>query len=401
MKNEKPKSTPAKVLLGFFALLLVGYHAGGFFSSSIRPRLGWRSSQLSVRWLNGGEPRTVATLDTVVSKHFEDAGSKFLGHAGYLARYYLESLSKGYFIRQGHVYLRDEVLFNYRESWARVRDEFLPGLRAATQTLAGSKAKILLVVVPPKISIEKTMSRPLAQSDLYAPLVGGVEDPRSTYEHLLAAVGDSVIPVDLLAEYEANSDQPLFPAHDQHWSSRGTAIAARAVINRLRAGGEPWPEPKLHYRKLNDPSRTERFRPPHFSFIPEWFAVREMRKQDREPLYDLESIAASVRPRGRIILWGTSFSDRQDGTGFSFGEVLAKALGRPLVKFAFPGGGAHGGLEAFGKSDFRLTESDWVIWEFPLAQTLGHFNQSRRLPELAARALVPRSNVRGRLSAQN
>ncbi len=310
-------------------------------------------------------------------KRVSDFSSRQLSTLGNLIRFQVfsdvrEDIIIGEKTPFKRMYLKEEVFFQYPLSKEWVQTHYLDLLTPFMDKIQKSGATILSVAVPTKISIERRVIR----KPLPPPYHPVLEHPSSDTSNLkenaalnydLLAQGDSRI----LALYSAlknaqerNPEKNIFRPMDTHWSSLGIAFAAKAVLERLA------PQKSPMVASLN------RELPPNFEM--DFFRLLGLNSTIlsaskaytyREPLYGIqadESDAPKPTKTGRLFLIGSSYSQVLQETPYSFGKLLAKALGKQLIQETDTGDKmARPALKRLQEKNYKLNSNDVVIFEFP------------------------------------
>lgn len=388
---EKISSTPlaAALLAGLFI-----YHALNLVTGeTIQWKGTWQPSRLT---LSSGS-RDLASMESRRSNlpdRFEpiDGTARRWRDLGFRINYGLGRVPEATFLgpkeSTQRIYLREEVAFQYPATAGWVRDSLVPHLHALARHLEGSGVHFVIVPVPTKISIERArLPTPLPSDQVWKPLRApatlrsGNEDAYEVYRTVAEAVpGRTVDLFEAFSLYrERHKGADLFVPADSHWSSLGIAVAAEAVTRKLK--GEGWRLPDFQIEKVRD-------RRPYYYHdllgsmqLPIGFLRSNAAFQWLEPLYRV--VPEVPQYQGKLVLAGTSYSDRLRSLDVSFGKVLASALHRTLVDASVSNTDALGPLRKIKTEGWVLEKGDLFVWEFAL-RMMASPEEPTPLPHLAS-----------------
>lgn len=380
------------------AALLVVYHLfnliqGEWFHVEGR----WREASLAVS-AGGRELASVESRRRDLPASYEpvDGASRAWRDLGFRVGYAVgrvpEFLFLGTHEPYQRIYLREEVPFQYPVTAGWVREALVPHLKRVAAHLEGTGVHFVIVPVPTKISIERgRVPTPLPADQTWKParapasVRSGTEDAYEVYRTVVDAVpGRTVDLFEAFSLYrERHKGAELFVPADSHWSSLGIAVAADAVMKKLR--GEGWRLPDFQLEKLRD-RRPYYF---HDLLAPLQLPIGFLRSspgfQWHEPLYRL--VPEVPQYQGKLLLAGTCYSDRLRPLGLSLGKVLAKALHRTLVDASFRNTDALGPLRRIHSEGWLLEPGDLLVWEFAL-RLMADPDEPTPLPHLSPAALA-------------
>lgn len=258
----------------------------------------------------------------------------------------------------------------------RVYRKYQPGQHLHPNQFRTQKMEWITVPVPTKSAVERQFLPP-----------GWAEKTSSgvdVYRQILSA--DPQGTVDLLGAYaeykKEHPDALLYRPLDIHWTSLGMAIAAKETVRTLAELGWEVRVPEL--RKVRTIPKAHTQMDLFFLrrlFLPDFFVQSRSELEWTEEVYDIDMEAEPVHER--LILFGSSFSlDPAAGKEFQFGfgNRLARALGRELILFAYPGQDFVDAMRKAAESGFTFRPGDLVVVEYPLWQVEWVWKKSRLFP---------------------
>ncbi len=171
--------------------------------------------------------------------------------------------------------------------------------------------------------------------------------------------------------------------HDTHWTPQGAAFSAVALAQEVLAAGLPafagstltLPDPagpEAHAEKGSLAQMARAVCGAEIAKVTHQIPV--FAKGDLGLLDD-----TGARPR--ILLAGSSFSNRYQNDAYRVAEAISGALGADVVNHSVSGGGAIGALEGVIASGLLDAEApfDLVVWELPYTQGLRSVGMLRQL----------------------
>ena len=307
-----------------------------------------------------------------------DSASTELTHTGYLLRYHFKHLPP--FMVWGRVIEGKQILFNRWESCfykydfsKNITSEFIGSHESLLKKWEDVGVVPVILVVPMKsVFMSSFNPSPLRQvgvwqtdPDRSSPPIDHLEKNLRTFLSLAPKRT-----IDLLGYYQTfpitSLSENLYLLSDSHWSSRGIAFAAKAIIDHLIQRKAIHPSFRPEVIALNESIRdTPSISPPlriPLSWVDTSHSLFSM-----EPLYGLRN-RANKSYAGRVIILGTSFSSRLRKRQLSLGDLVAKALDAPLVNITINAGGKNGALLSMLNRGFQLRPKDILVWEIPASE---------------------------------
>lgn len=351
---------------------------------------GWKASTITVTHrANLEKPRPLFV--TPVGQGFTDFSSHEIGRWGYAFRYLVSYISEAYFYEKREntqeFFNRGEVAFEYLSNQKRLQTESLGYLREALEKLSHTGATIVILPVPSKLSLVNARHHSPMHQHLYEfKNSGAVASPRQMYRTVIAELKDHSFPINLFDSYaqylESHVGAYLYPPQEYHWSSLGTVIAADQILTFLGVGNG--------YQKVGyAPGIKEgigHLGP--FDILPKSFLATRSELQWYEPLYNLKPLK-KAHSFGRLLLLGTSFSQRYKERGLGLGDILSQALNCPLLDYSKTAGGISGALSLMVQKKTKVRPDDLILWEFPVAELLMAPERSARTEVLASQIVSP------------
>ena len=311
------------------------------------------------------QPLPILTILLVIlgaAFHLSRDSRQWVGGIGYWIQYRLgrtpEFIFRGERERYQRFYIREEIplqFANPTEEISWIPQHLIPWIKH----LESGGLEVVILPVPTKLSIErKRVPAHLPNSDVEN------ENPRGRYARILEALEGHG--VDLFSEYESVVAQvppvDLYVPTDTHWTSRGIALAARALLNRLRATGWKLPSYELVQRDTRRPDPAwDLFSP--FVF-PDW-VIQRPEFAWREPLFTLTPTKPIVNGP-RVILAGSCYSNRLKGLDYSLSNLLGSSLGRVSLEVTVPLGTAIDSLYVMHREKWVFQKGDLLVIELTM-----------------------------------
>jgi hypothetical protein len=300
----------------------------------------------------------------------------FFMRLGGLVRYLAHSTPPSVIFGVDHpnqwLFLRQELEFQCRRSPEYIELYYLRPLREFLSVLDRHGIEVVVVPIPTKLSIYRDNGpRVLPTENIFRTQPPCAEDPDANYQQI---VNFDPRVVDVMAAYR--SAKRLFPntllywPTDSHWTSAGTIVAAGAVLQKLKSRGWPIAMPTPRYVGPRDlgsgADLIESFK------LPKFFIAREPAFRFGDIVYAWqEPLPTTPRepPPGRLILAGTSYSERFQSWKFSFGKLIAEPLHRELIRpDGASGGRAITALQNLNQAGVQLRRGDILVIEFSVRQ---------------------------------
>ncbi len=246
---------------------------------------------------------------------------------------------------------------------------FVDSARRISEALKEKGVELVVVLVPrkPLIYFDKLNLRDPNQATYSA------EGAREVYTTLVEGLrSQGVNAVKLLSAFDSARDRQLFFKIDNHWTSYGAQIAAKAVAEdavqsvNLQEGERVafttvLSQTVAHPSDLVDTLEVAC----GIKVEPEQLDLFETTRQasDEIGLFDISG--------GEVVLVGTSFSQRPDAKqDYNFDGFLSQELGLEVLNYAIPGGGAYTALQTYLLDQSYLEQKPKVIiWELPSNMT--------------------------------
>jgi hypothetical protein len=325
-----------------------------------------------------------------------DGSAVRLGEWGYRLRYFIRQFPFDMVEERNsiplHLFHRSDFALQYPDREAKPLP-FIPVVGDFFRELQEKKVTTVLVPIPTHLSIDgkRAFPRGLPSKTLWGDRAApSPENPRAVFDEVYRPTAEYA--VDLFAayadHYERNPDDELFVSYDFHWCSRGIAVAAKAVVDKLRRMGWRVPSPSVIPAggKTVNTFRTSL----NYLQLPKSYLLSQPEFQFDEVHYRLNPNPSKIpKNNGRLILVGTSFALSMEEQNLSFGEVLGSYLGRKVVQFAHHGAGARGALEKMKREGFAFEEGDLLVYE--LWVPYAHKENGSPLPLLEVNAPEPAS----------
>jgi len=369
------------LLLSVLTIGTLGYHAYNYLrGGTLRPeeRLSFRPIQISLL----GRSLKVAMPTTHSSGISVDSSASFIGGVGSLLRYYsgeVDSFAvRGMPTPYENLCLRGDVAIQYPSHRAEAQ-ALASEIKAIVDDLEKQGVHSVVVPIPGKLAFyrSKFPSR-LPPFDEWG--AGKIierqserENPYELYRTLVTTDPKHV--VDLYELYRqalsADPNNLIYVPWDYHWTSYGMNLTAQAVLDHLVKQGI-W-EGEVGRAKLAE------LRPAYFQDIllnhlrlPAWYLAHQSRFQWREPLYHLDGKPKDPThdPVKRVVVLGTSFTNRLRDTSYSFGAQLHSVLGGTLIYDAEDGRPIRSLGVKQKKHPLILQRGDLLVWEFPFTQLI-------------------------------
>lgn len=325
-----------------------------------------------------------------------DAASTQLGEAGYSLRYALRQFPFDMFAVHGRplrLYHRDHIPLQFpdvqKQAHARVAG-FQREAVALRERLKRKGVETVVFSIPTPLSIERKrgLSGTLPPERRWGDFAKmGAENAHKAFDGFYDQMRDfSVDGYRVFEDYLAqNPRSELFIPYDFHWSSEGIAVAAKAVIDRLREMGWNLPSPHVVATDQSQISYARTL----LGFLQLAPGVLRSRPefQFRETFFDLAP-QAPKKP-GRLIVAGTSYSLNLQDQKYGFADLLGRFLQREVIVSAYHGGGSRGCLVELEKNGFQFRPGDLLVWELPMISA--YHATADPLPSFEKEALRPAS----------
>lgn len=321
----KRKQTP--ILLWTAILTVLSYHAypivrGGLFRFS--DRIEVRQMELRI----AGKRVCFSVPHLRSSQKRLDSSSEFLAGIAFVLRYW-GGETNDYAIKGNanpiqKYFLREDVAVHFPSQVPKV-EKLAQELKTIFRDLDKAGVRTLLLPIPPKMAFyEDEFNKRLPPSDEWQAESRHVneipmESPYQAYRVLTESDPKHI--VDLFTTYRHhNPNDPnhfLYVPWDYHWSSFGITVAAQAILESLKSQG-------IAVGRLGEPRLTG-IRPAFFrdtllylTQLPDWFLLHSKKFDWREPVYDVDAVSGS--PQGRLVIAGSSYTNRLRGTGHGLGK---------------------------------------------------------------------------------
>lgn len=360
--------------LTVFLIAFLGlYHVGNVLKPDNLGRLSWKTEPVRLKI----DKRVVAEVPVwAFDGNFKDYSSELIGGAGYILRFLVGQTPVRVIKRPDgdrfRLYLRDEVTYLFSSAIPLVREGFVEQTKAVTDYFSAAGATIILLPMPPKIAIERSLlPAKLPASQIWQPDVRSeVEAPYDVYREVAHA--DPKHTVDMYAIYQR--EQPRFSAvsfyrpYGTQWSSLGIALGVVGTIEKLRGLGWKLREPRIREVKTDlIPDHESDFL--GFYILPRFFSA--FLTGDRaERLFTVDPVTDEPG-EGKIFLSGTCYAAMYKESEYGFGKTLAKALNRELIDGSVAGGKSLPAWDNLMNHEARIGKGDLVLWEFALREPFG------------------------------
>lgn len=385
------KKNALSIFLGLSVLAYQGLNLirGDFLT----PREHWRTGNI---WLSLNQ-RSLFSIPTITEwggTTAHDFTSRWLKGFGYSLKYLAGDIPEGVLlgIRDPYLHLtsRNEIPFQYPETYEAVQTNVVRPLALYAEELARAGVRVVFVPSPTKLSIVREAFPPtLPIGNVWGPGTPRLAPPENAervYSAITDTLGDHAVDLyHLFQSHRQTHQEEIYLYDDLHLTSYGLNLAAMAAIQKLLTWKLVDQEPK--WIVTGNMGRSYQHDILAMLQLPESFLNTRPEFGWPEPLYVLSS-AVRAPSADRLILLGSSMSHRFRDTPHSLGRILANSLGRDLVQYAIPGGNAAAGLKHFIEDGLIFKPGDLVVWEFPMqAKDLGPRQklpfQSPGLPEPA------------------
>lgn len=349
------------VLASFLALVVFAQREAWRHDPETSPP-AWEATSLSLRSTTG---KVLLRLGDFVRRRYDNSVSpeaRTLSEIGYTLRYQMGEFPSFIFKAAGgspdSLHYRTEIPFLYPSSLPKIREELLPAVAALEAFCRAKGARLLVLPVPVKLSLDVPTLR---SSELWFKDAHQYEMPTPAwvYQKMVSEIGPAAI--DLYSLFRKSRELnpfELYLPYDNHWTSFAIALTASEITRHLSQSA-----PSVIYHAKR-PIRHDTFFMDALR-LPTSFTDHARAFRWQEPLFSLAPAAAHA---GRVFLAGTSFSDRLKRSEFGLGALLRKGTGREVVDLSISGQGKYASLRSFLQRGLSLSPGDVLIWEFPVSQ---------------------------------
>jgi hypothetical protein len=282
---------------------------------------------------------------------------------------------KGTFPRD--IFVKDAVHEQYSRAIEEVKQStLLKQMKSLAARLEKDGVQLFFLVIPSHLALHRDLlpSGPLPPEDEWSELGDpGPEDAYGVYRAVVDSDPKRIL--DLFKIYRdyrhAHPNELLYVPPDTHWTSLGIAVAVQGMLGLLGQRGmqvslgtiafDGFAEPTCDFivlQTMHLPARYCLSNPELYFTEPRYFLRHDAKK---------DPISSNG---GRLIVVGTSFTERFQHTGYGFGRMLGAALGKKTITSGKIAGGARQGLVDLIGSGFTFERGDTVIWEMPLTNLL-------------------------------
>ncbi len=298
-----------------------------------------------------------------------DSSKRFLQAIGYSIRHWLGQENDFYFYGPAKPLQRLYVRMDTGLMDARLNEKDLsyPAfIDKLFQDAVCHGVRPFAVFVPPKTAIERErLPARLPLPKLWKPDTGWAEETDAG-RRLLAAHPPKHW-VDLYGIFRrARQNGEVYVPWDYHLTNYGMAVVTTEIVNLLNSEGESLGEPEI---------RQVGMRPRDYSDVlismlnlPDMLLSRPEFGWS-EPLYEVRTPGRLTKWK-RVVLAGTSFTDRLDKFGQGLPTLLEKAMHVPVKYLAANGSTADTILKKLVDKGVKLEAGDVFILEQPLDHIL-------------------------------
>lgn len=303
-----------------------------------------------------------------------DPSRHALRSAGYMLRYLLGQENNFYFYGAKHpiqrMYNRQDITV-MRPGLEAASREYLDKVTAWLHEAKCHGAVPIAAFVPPKSVIEREeLPARLPTERLWQPQ--GPTPPEDTnIGHRVLRARDPELFVDLFKTFEISRNQfpeeEIYVPWDYHLTSYGMSLLTADIVHRLNKRGESLGSPTL--------VRADSMPPRHDDIIINMLHLPKLvlnsleRFNWREPIYEVHTEGKLTHSK-RVVLLGTSFTERLSHDKLSFAHQLERALHVPVVSFTHHGATLETMLESFVGQGDSLGSGDIVVVEQPFDHVL-------------------------------
>lgn len=294
---------------------------------------------------------------------------KVLEGAGYAVRHWLGQESALYFRAAPNPFQR---LYN-RKDGLMMDADLDPGRLAypahVDKLFAEAKChgvRPFAVFVPPRAAIERNrLPAKIPPVEIWRPLSPWREETDAGRRALTGRNPDEFL--DLYAVLRAGLQQEeVYVPWDYHLTSFGEALVTAEIVRKLNASGEALGDPQVR--------RTGTHGPYHGDILIRLLKLPNLLLKRpefawREPLYEVHTPGKLERWK-RVVLAGTSFTERLDDENLGLRSMVERALHVPVVRKAMNGATFDRALAQLVTEGVRLEAGDILVLEQPLDHIL-------------------------------
>jgi len=351
--TSSPKIQQSKLARWAFAAVVL-YHLGnavGLVRQMKGLGVGAGSSVPKIRW-------------AVETPRF-DSSARFLEAAGYTIRYWLGQENNFYYFGPSRPLQRLYVRMDTGVMDSNLDEKNLTYPKYVDHLFKEATCHGLrpfAVFVPPKSAVERErLPARLPLPKQWKPDSGWKEETQAGRRILAGRKANQWL--DLYETFrQANQKDEVYVPWDYHLTSYGLSVVTAELVKRLNAEGETLGEPQI----VRTGTREAYYSDVLIGMLklPDWILARP-EFQWKEPFYEVRT-PGRMRHWKRVVLAGTSFTDRLDREKLGLASLIERALHVPVRRATANGSTADTILNKLVKEGVKLEAGDIFVLEQPL-----------------------------------